>query len=82
MLAAKSEIRTGEMVNLDLKLDEPKVPSFGRMQFEHEILPNSSGTGFDDTYKLNTQSGTQWDGFRHVCFEPFPLPFLFFPFFS
>ena len=25
---------------------------------------------YDDTYKLNTQSGTQWDGFRHFAWLP------------
>jgi hypothetical protein len=23
---------------------------------------------YDDVYSLNTQSGTQWDGFRHISF--------------
>ena len=44
----------------------PKVPSFGREAFRHEIKTLVPDTAFDDVYHLNTQSGTQWDGFRHV----------------
>ncbi|KAL4809394.1 hypothetical protein BDV18DRAFT_157149 [Aspergillus unguis] len=63
--AAASEIRTGEMVRLDLPANIPKTPAFGREVFEHKIKPLGSGVGFDDLYTMNTQSGTQWDGFRH-----------------
>ncbi|KAL4873723.1 hypothetical protein BDV12DRAFT_207512 [Aspergillus spectabilis] len=65
--AAAAEIRTGEMVRLDLPLDVPKTPAFGREVFEHKIKPLGGGVGYDDTYTLNTQSGTQWDGFRHFA---------------
>jgi hypothetical protein len=61
-------------------LNVPNPPAFGRQAFKHEIVPIVEGA-FDDTCKhngmwlefptdhvdtLNTQSGTQWDGFRHV----------------
>ncbi|KAL4978382.1 hypothetical protein BDW66DRAFT_149218 [Aspergillus desertorum] len=65
--AAAAEIKTGEMVRLDLPLDVPKTPSFGREAFKHTIKPLGSGVGYDDLYTLNTQSGTQWDGFRHFA---------------
>ncbi|KAL4875327.1 hypothetical protein BJY04DRAFT_232698 [Aspergillus karnatakaensis] len=65
--AAAAEIKTGEMVRLDLPLDVPKTPAFGREVFEHKIKPLGGGVGYDDTYTLNTQSGTQWDGFRHFA---------------
>ncbi|KAL4737993.1 hypothetical protein BDV11DRAFT_216311 [Aspergillus similis] len=64
--AAAAEIKTGEMVRLDLPLDVPKAPSFGREVFQHKIKPLGSGVGYDDLYTLNTKSGTQWDGFRHI----------------
>jgi hypothetical protein len=44
----------------------PKTPAFGREVFQHKIKPLGSGVGYDDLYIMNTQSGTQWDGFRHV----------------
>lgn len=48
----------------------PKVPSFGREPFEHEIKTLVPGVSYDDKYKLNTQSGTQFDGFRHFSHLP------------
>ncbi|KAL4915118.1 hypothetical protein BDW62DRAFT_189289 [Aspergillus aurantiobrunneus] len=66
--AAAAEIRTGEMVRLDLPLDVPKTPAFGREVFEHKIKSLSDeGVAYDDLYIMNTQSGTQWDGFRHFA---------------
>ncbi|EFW98844.1 hypothetical protein CMQ_4696 [Grosmannia clavigera kw1407] len=41
-------------------------PSFHRAAFKHSIEANPLSTCiFDDIYDLNTQSGSQWDGFRH-----------------
>jgi hypothetical protein len=70
VLKAKEEIRTGEMVSVNLPLDEPDPPTFGREKFRHEIKDIANGISFDDMYSLNTQSGTQWDGFRHVSCIP------------
>ncbi|KAI9759112.1 MAG: hypothetical protein M4579_002559 [Chaenotheca gracillima] len=67
VLAASKEIKTGEMVPLNLPLDVPKVPGFHREQFQHEIKNLVPGVAFDDIYHLNTQSGSQWDGFRHIA---------------
>jgi len=69
--AASKEIRTGEIVPLNLPLNIPTVPAFLRETFQHEIKPlDTHGTAFDDKYALNTQSGTQWDGFRHFAHTP------------
>ncbi|CAK1358560.1 hypothetical protein CB0940_06845 [Cercospora beticola] len=65
--AAAAEIRTGEMARTDLPLNVPQQPAFGRQQFKHEIKPLRKDYAYDDVYSLNTQSGTQWDGFRHVA---------------
>lgn len=65
--AASTEIQTGEMARTDLPLHIPEQPAFGREGFRHEIKPLRPGLAYDDTYSLNTQSGTQWDGFRHVA---------------
>jgi hypothetical protein len=44
----------------------PEHPSFHRTAFEHKIAPHPiSPCIFDDFYDMNTQSGSQWDGFRH-----------------
>lgn len=65
--AAAKLIRTGEVVPLNLPLDKPKTPGFGREVFKHEIKALLPGYAYDDIYHLNTQSGTQWDGFRHCA---------------
>ncbi|OJJ80996.1 uncharacterized protein ASPGLDRAFT_38604 [Aspergillus glaucus CBS 516.65] len=62
---AIQEVKTGEIIRLDLPLDVPKTPAFGREVFQHNIKELFPGVAYDDTYNLNTQSGTQWDGFRH-----------------
>lgn len=80
--AASAEIKTGETISLkcalapriwlpwancnSLPLTEPGTPCFHRETFKHEIKDLAEGKAFDDLYTLNTQSGTQWDGFRHV----------------
>lgn len=45
----------------------PNVPAFGREPFKHEVKTVLEGIVYDDVYNLNTQSGTQWDGFRHFA---------------
>lgn len=68
--AAAAEIRTGEMARLDLPLNVPLQPAFNRKKFEHEIITIVENVAYDDLYNLNTQSGTQWDGFRHFSHIP------------
>lgn len=63
--AAATEIRTGEMARMDLPLNVPAQPAFGRETFQHKIKILKENHAYDDVYTLNTQSGTQWDGFRH-----------------
>jgi len=65
--AAAKEVKTGEIVPLNLPLNVPNVPAFGREPFHHEIKTLAEGLAYDDKYSLNTQSGTQWDGFRHFA---------------
>lgn len=50
-------------------LDKPNIPVFKRQKLGHEIVDNSTfsaSASFDDNLSLNTQSGSQWDGLRHV----------------
>ncbi|KAI1964191.1 hypothetical protein LOZ58_002054 [Ophidiomyces ophidiicola] len=65
--AAAQEIRTGELVALNLPLNVPETPGFGREKFVHTIKTLYENIAYDDKYELNTQSGTQWDGFRHFA---------------
>jgi len=61
---AAQGVRTGRVFPLDLDLGFPDPPLFGRPRLRHEVL----GTGgHDDLVELNTQTSTQWDGFRHVA---------------
>jgi len=64
--AASEEIKTGETAPLDLPTNIPTHPGVGRQAFRQEIKPLVEGLAYDDVYTLNTQSGTQWDGFRHA----------------
>ena len=50
-----------------LPLNVPNQPAFGREIFKHEIKTLAEGYAYDDLYTMNTQSGTQWDGFRHFA---------------
>lgn len=52
--------------SISLPLNVPEIPAFGREQFKHTIKTLAENIAYDDLYELNTQSGTQWDGFRHV----------------
>lgn len=67
---AASCIRTGRLFPLDHDLRFPDPPVFmGRASLNHEVV-GPSGRSFDDVIgSFNTQSSTQWDGFRH-----FPHP--------
>ena len=65
--AASAEIKTGELARTDLPLNVPETPAFHREKFQHEIKTLTPGLAYDDKYSLNTQSGTQWDGFRHAA---------------
>jgi hypothetical protein len=66
---AAQEIKTGIRVSLDWPLNKPKYSSFGRPGVKHEIVNRARGPGLrvvnDDVLSFNTQSSTQWDGFRH-----------------
>jgi len=50
---------------VNLPTNVPSVPAFGRKAFHHNIVTLAPGMAYDDEYSLNTQSGTQFDGFRH-----------------
>lgn len=62
---AAKEIEYGTRVSLDLPLDALQSPSFGRKPFHQHIHHKAPRTVNDDILTFNTQSSSQWDGFRH-----------------
>ena len=69
---AVKEIIDGTRVSIDLPLNKFNVPAFGRQAFHQHIHHKAPRTVNDDILTFNTQSSTQWDGFRHfgiLCFE-------------
>lgn len=70
VLAATKEIKTGRRIQLDWSLDNVSFPAIGRKTFEHKVvdLAPHGFTALDDEVHMNTQSGSQWDGLKHVCF--------------
>jgi len=63
-LAGIACARRGRVFPLDLDLAEPDPPLFGRRSPVHEVLPRTALSS-DDQVLFNTQTSTQWDGFRH-----------------
>ncbi len=66
--AAATLVRTGETFAMNWNMELPGPPLFGREQFRHEVTVGSSHRD-DVLQNWNTQSSSQWDGFRHV-FHP------------
>ena len=59
-------VKSGRRFPLDLRLDLPSPPFFGREPFAHEVFSLGMENVYDD--KLDNffpQSSTQWDGFGH-----------------
>lgn len=71
---AAQEIQTGERVSLDWYLNLPSFPSFGRPPFGWRLENRRHPDGTkrfvnDDFLDINTQSSSQWDGFRHYGYQ-------------
>ena len=64
VVRAAQLVKKGAVFALNLDHDQPDPPLFGRAAPEHTVL--GEGTGHDDVLSFNTQSSSQWDGFRHV----------------
>jgi uncharacterized protein (TIGR02246 family) len=67
--AALGLVRRGESFRLDLPLDQPDTPLFGRERFEHSTfpLPGQSLSRDDRLDGFNTQSSSHWDALRHFA---------------
>jgi kynurenine formamidase len=66
-VAAAACIRRGAVfaLNWDMRLPDP--PMFDRQPFEHTVTGGDGSTSHDDVlHNWNTQSSSQWDGFRHI----------------
>lgn len=64
--ATQENVTNGEVVSLNLPLNIPGPPFFGRKAFQHEIKELGNGA-FDDEMATNTQSSSQWDGIRQIA---------------
>ncbi|KAJ5135915.1 hypothetical protein N7448_004469 [Penicillium atrosanguineum] len=63
--AAAREIVEGVRVSTDWNLNSMATPCFGRSAFEHTVKNKAPRPVNDDVLVFNTQSSSQWDGFRH-----------------
>ncbi|CAG8219089.1 unnamed protein product [Penicillium salamii] len=63
--AAAREIIDGVRVSTDWALNSMATPCFGRSAFEHVLKNKAPRPVNDDILVFNTQSSSQWDGFRH-----------------
>ncbi|KAF7919563.1 hypothetical protein BELL_0014g00120 [Botrytis elliptica] len=66
-LEASKEIKSGRSVALNWSQDRIHEPGFNRDSPNHTIrdLAEFGIKAYDDVISINTQSGSQWDGFRH-----------------
>ncbi|MHB1928300.1 MAG: cyclase family protein [Acidimicrobiales bacterium] len=58
-------VRRGKVFPLDWKLELPDPPLYDRQRPIHRVLRDGPWQD-DELLAWNTQSSTQWDGFRHV----------------
>jgi hypothetical protein len=65
-LAAARSVRRGAVFPLNLEMELPAPPLFKRAAFRHEVTGPGGISKDDLLHDWNTQSSTQWDGFRHV----------------
>jgi hypothetical protein len=60
-------VRKGAVFALNFDMELPDPPLFGRAAFEHTVHWLPGEVGHDDELSgWNTQSSSQWDGFRHI----------------
>jgi hypothetical protein len=64
--AGVASVRDNEVFSLNWELEQPSPPLFGRASLRHDLLTWPTGGHDDELHQLNTQSSSQWDGFRHM----------------
>jgi kynurenine formamidase len=68
VVGASRLVTAGLVFPLNLALELPDPPLFGRARARHEVRRGSPVFQDDLLQDWNTQVSSQWDGFRHVCF--------------
>lgn len=64
--AAAQLVRQGKVFSVNLDLELPNPPLFGRKPIRHTLFEKYGGTALDDYIDdLYPQASTQWDGLRH-----------------
>jgi len=66
VLAAVGLVRTGEVLSLDLRLDLPDPPLFGRHPYRHHVFALNRNEMDDRLDDFHLQGSTQWDALGHV----------------
>lgn len=59
-------INKGAVFSLNLELELPSPPLFGRRALEHQVQAKTPNVSDDEITGWNTQVSSQWDGFRHI----------------
>lgn len=59
-------VKTGRRVSLDLPLDIPDPPLFGRQRFDHVVFALNRNEMDDRVDNFHLQGSTQWDALSHV----------------
>jgi hypothetical protein len=60
-------VRRGAVFALNLDMNLPDPPLFGREPYSHDVVWLQNEAGHDEHISgWNTQSSSQWDGFRHI----------------
>ncbi|KAF9473392.1 hypothetical protein BDN70DRAFT_867431 [Pholiota conissans] len=68
LCASQTEIQHGKLCSLNWELHKPFPAGYKRNGLEHNVfrMPEIKGSYvMDDEIHMNTQCGSQWDGFRH-----------------
>jgi hypothetical protein len=63
---AAASVTTGEMLSLDLPLNLPDPPLFGRKAYEHVVIALNRNEMDDHLDNFHPQGSTQWDALNHV----------------
>ena len=63
---AAASVATGELVSLDLPLDVPDPPLFGRKAYSHVVVALNRNEMDDRLDGFHPQGSTQWDALNHV----------------
>ena len=67
VVAAARTVRKGRVFPLDLPLDQPDPPLFGRQPLRHTIIDMGGGMACDDYLdNFYPQASSQWDALRHI----------------